>query len=213
MTGRRPKFFLRWKVRIKSRWHDKSRPKSLEQIAGAMGFNIWKMASTTANKMYNDGFNFRDNAQLLDVIGEYVIFLLQLTDRMAYEQLDGEDRQQFTSSVARHLIGSMVENRIEELGPGDYQAPFIDKLNQRLDAYSEFSLVDGNPSYPMLRYLGDQVEALMGGTQNKWIKETVMEVVAPELIKTLKRGIDPLLASREGEESAEENQAEPRQPQ
>ena len=198
-------------MRIKSRWHDKSRPKSLEQIASAMGFNIWKMASTTANKMYNNGFNFRDNAQLLDVIGELVIFLLQLTDRVAYEQLDDEDRQQFTSGVARHLIGTMVENRVEELGPGDYQAPFIDKLNQRLDAYSEFSLVDGNPSYPMLRFLGEQVEALMGGTQNKWVKEQVMEVEAPELIKSLKRGIEPLLASREEDESSSgESQTESR---
>lgn len=195
-------------MRIKSRWHDKSRPKSLEQIASAMGFNIWKMASTTANKMYNDGFNFRDNAQLLDVIGEFVIFLLQLADRVAYEQLDEADRQQFTSSVARHLVGTMVENRVEELGPGDYQEAFINTLNQRLDGYSEFSLVEGNPSYPMLRYLGDQVEALMGGTQNKWVKEQVMEVEAPELVKTLKRGIEPLLASREGDETASEGQSD-----
>ncbi len=198
-------------MRIKSRWHDKSRPKSLEQIASAMGFNIWKMSSTTANKMYNDGFNFRDNAQLLDVIGEFAIFLLQLADRVAYERLDGEERQQFTSSVARHLIGTMVENRVEGHGPGDYQAPFIDKLNQRLDAYSEFSLVDGTPSYPMLRYLGEQVDALMGGTQNKWVKEQVMEVEAPELVKTLKRGIEPLLSSREGDDNAEgDSQKEPR---
>lgn len=197
-------------MRIKSRWHDKSRPKSLEQIASAMGFNIWKMASTTANKMYNDGFNFRDNAQLLDVIGEFVIFLLQLADRVAYEQLDEADRQQFTSSVARHLVGTMVENRVEELGPGDYQEAFINTLNQRLDGYSEFSLVEGNPSYPMLRYLGDQVEALMGGTQNKWVKEQVMEVEAPELVKTLKRGIEPLLASREGDETSGEGQSDSR---
>jgi len=194
-------------VRIKSRWHDKSRPKSLEQIASAMGFNIWKMASTTANKMYNDGFNFRDNAQLLDVIGEYVIFLLQLADRVAYERLDDEERQQFTSLVARHLINTMVENRVEELGPGDYAQAFIDTLNQRLDGYAEFSLVEGNPSYPMLRYLGDQVEALMGGTQNKWVKEQVMEVEAPELVKTLKRGIEPLLASRAGEEGGADEAA------
>lgn len=194
-------------MRIKSRWHDKSRPKSLEQIASAMGFNIWKMASTTANKMYNDGFNFRDNAQLLDVIGEYVIFLLQLADRVAYERLDDEERQQFTSLVARHLINTMVENRVEELGPGDYAQAFIDTLNQRLDGYAEFSLVEGNPSYPMLRYLGDQVEALMGGTQNKWVKEQVMEVEAPELVKTLKRGIEPLLASRAGEEGGADEAA------
>jgi hypothetical protein len=189
-------------VRIKSRWHEKSRPKSLEEIAGAVGFNIWKMASTTANKMYNAGFNFRDNAQLLEVIGEFAIFLLQLSDRVVYERMDDAERQEFTSSLARHLIGTMVDNLVEELGPGDYQATFVDKLNQRLDGYAEFSLVDGAPSYPMLRYLGEQVEALMGGSQNKWVKEQVMEVEAPELIKTLKRGLEPLLESHRGDEGA-----------
>lgn len=187
-------------MRIKSRWHEKSRPKSLEQIASAIGFNIWKISSTTANKMYNAGFNFRDNAQLLEVIGEYAIFLLQLSDRVVYERMDEAERQQFTSTVARHLIGTMVDNMVEELGPGDYQAPFIDKLNQRLDGYAEFSLVEGAPSYPMLRYLGDQVEGVMGGTQNKWVKEQVMEVEAPEMIKNLRRGLDPLLESRMGDE-------------
>jgi len=36
-----------------------------------------------------------------------------------------------------------------------------------------------------------------------------MEVEAPELVKTLKRGIEPLLASREGDETGED-QAEAR---
>lgn len=183
-------------MRIKSRWHNKSKQKSVEEIAGAMGFNIWKMASTTANKMYSTGFNFSSNEQLLEVIGEYVMFLIQVSDRLVYEELSADERQRFVSALALHLVRTMADNMVEEMGPGDYAQPFIDRLNERLDTYSEFSFTDG-PSYPMLRYLGEQIEKIMGGGQNKWVTEQVMEVEAPELVKTLKRGLESLIGTRE----------------
>lgn len=192
-------------ARIRTRWHNKQKPKSIETIAGAMGMNIWKMASGTANKMYNEGFNFKSNAQLLDLIGEFVIFLIQFSDRIAYEELDAEQRQRFTQALAGHLIGTMVENQIEELGPSDeYQRAFIEKLNHHLDGYSEFSVVNGDPSYQMLRYLGTLAEKVMGGTDNKWVIEHVMEVEAPVLVRQLKEGMAKILPQAQpADESAE----------
>jgi hypothetical protein len=180
-------------ARIRTTFHNKQKPKSIETIAGVMGMNIWKLAAATANKMYNDGFNFKSNAQLIDVIGEIVIFLLQLADRIAYDQLSAEGRGRFTQALAAHLIQTMVDNQLEELGAGDYREPFVDKLNQRLDGYAEFSVVDGNPSYQMLRYFATSVDAVMGGEDNKWVLETVMEVEAPALIKPLREGMAKLL--------------------
>ena len=183
-------------ARIRSRWHNKGKQKSIEDIAGAMGFNIWKLASGAANKMYSTGFNFTSNGQLLEVIGEYVIFLLQASDRIVYSELDEEERQRFTNALALHLVRTMADNMVEELGPGDYAQPFIDKLNERLDGYAEFSFGEG-PSYPMLRFLGEHVDRIMGGEQNKWVKEQVMEVETPELMKALSQGLKNLLESRE----------------
>ena len=180
-------------ARIRTKFHNKQKPKSVETIAGAMGMNLWKLASGAANKMYSDGFNFKDNAQLLDVIGEFGIFLLQLADRIAYEELSQEERMRFTQALAGHLIQTMLENQLEELGEGDYQGPFVEKLNQRLDAYSEFSMVDGGPSYQMLKYFATSVDAVMGGQDNKWVIETVIEVEAPAIIKPLKEGMEKLL--------------------
>jgi hypothetical protein len=180
-------------ARIRTKFHNKQKSQSVETIAGAMGMNIWKLASGTANKMYSDGFNFKNNAQLLDVIGEFVVFLLQLADRIAYDQLPAEGRGRFTQALAAHLIQTMVDNQIEELGAGDYQGPFVEKLNQRLDNYSEFDAVGGNPSYQMLRYFATSVDAVMGGEDNKWVLETVIEVEAPAMIKPLKEGMEKLL--------------------
>ena len=192
-------------ARIRTRWHNKQKPKSIETIAGAMGMNIWKMASGTANKMYNEGFNFKSNAQLLDLIGEFAIFLIQLSDRIAYEELDPEQRQRFTQALASHLVGTMVENQVEELGPSDeYPGAFIEKLNHHLDGYSEFSVSGGDPSYQMLRYFGTLADQVMGGSDNKWVIEHVMEVEAPVLVKQLKEGMEKLLPQAQpADENAE----------
>ena len=179
-------------ARIKSKFH-KNKPKSIETVAGAMGMNVWKLASDTANRMYGSGFNFKDNAQLLDVIGEFCIFMLQLADRIAYDKLSPEERIRFTQALAAHLIRTMIENQVEELGEGDYQDAFVEKLNQRLDAYSEFNVTDGDPGYPMLRFFGTNVDAVMGGEDNKWVIETVIEVESHAVIKPLKDSIAKLL--------------------
>lgn len=192
-------------MRIKSKWH-KNKQKSTEEIAGALGFIIWRIASTTVNKMYNEGFNFSSNRQLLDVIGEFIAFLIQVADREAYERLSEEERQRFIMALASHLITTMVDNLQEELGEGDYKAAFIDTLNQRLEAYSEFNYSDGMPSYPFLRYLGTCVDAVMGGEENKWVIEQVIEVEAPDVLKTFKKGFNDLLSQNEqavGEEGSE----------
>ncbi len=193
-------------ARIRTRWHNKSKPKSIETIAGAVGMNIWKMASGTANKMYNEGFNFKSNAQLLELIGEFSIFLIQLSDRIAYDALEAEQRQRFTQALAGHIIGTMVENQNEELGLDErYAAAFIEKLNHHLDGYSEFAVSNGDPSYQMLRYFGTLADKVMGGSDNKWVIEHVMEVEAPVLVKQLKESLEKLLPqAQSGDEEAEE---------
>ena len=195
-------------ARIRSKFHSTKKPKSVETIAGAMGMNIWKLSADTANKMYAAGFNFKDNAQLLDVIGEFTIFLLQLADRIAYQELAQEERMRFTQALAAHLTQTMVENQIEELGAGDYQGAFVEKLNQRLDAYSEFGLVDDSPGYPMLRFFGTSVDAVMGGEDNKWVIETVIEVEAPIVIKPLKESMAKLLPQALPAQGEDESAAE-----
>jgi hypothetical protein len=196
-------------ARIRTRWHKTSKPKSPETIAGAMGMNIWKMASGTANKMYSEGFNFKSNAQLLDVIGEFSIFLMQLSDRIAYDHLDEEQRQKFTQALAAHLVTTMMENQVEELKghPADYQKAFIEKLNHHLEGYSEFAVNDGEPSYQMLRYFGTLCDEVMGGSDNKWVIEHVMEVEAPPFIKQVRESMEKLLPQMMPAEEGEEGSA------
>jgi hypothetical protein len=189
-------------ARIRSRWHNKSAPKSIETIAGVAGMNIWKMASGSATKMYNEGFNFKNNAQLIDFISELAIFLFQLADRKAYEMVDEEQRGRFTQALAKHLINTVVENQVEELkgDPATYREAIVEKLNHHLEGYAEFAAANGEPSYPMLRYFGTLCDEVLGGEDNKWVIEQVMEVEAPPLVKQLGQNIESLLATPQEED-------------
>lgn len=180
-------------MRIKSKWHKKDKPKSLEELASVLGFITWRAAQERADKMYAAGFNFASQAQLLAVVGEFAVFLLQLADRLAYERLDDEPRQRLMGALAQHLVRTLVDNLTEVAGAGDHRAAVVARLNERLEAYAEFGFADGQPSYQALRYLGQCVDEVMGGEANKWVIEQVVDIEAPEAVKNLKKGMNDLL--------------------
>jgi hypothetical protein len=183
-------------VRIKSKWHNKSKAKSVEEIAGALGFITWRIAANAVNKMYTSGFDFTSNKQQLDVIAEFLAFLVQAADRRVHDIMDDEERRRFITALALHVAGTLEDNLREEVAPGDYRADFINLLNERMEAYSEFNFVDGVPSYPSMRYFATGVDAVMGGEENKWVIEQVIEVEAPEAMKNFNRAINDLLEGR-----------------
>lgn len=186
-------------MRVHSRWYNKDKSASTEEVAGALAFAAWRIAQRVVNKMYNAGFNYRSNVQQLAVIGEFLIFLIQVADRLAYEELEDEERVRFVTELAHQLAGTLADNMADEAGPGDYRASFIERLNERAEAYAEFGFAGGEPSYPFLRYLGTCVDQLMGGQENKWVIEHVMEVEAPAAVKTLRRAFYNLLEGRKTE--------------
>lgn len=184
-------------MRIKSKWHKKDRPKSIEEQASVLGFILWRIAQERANKMYMAGFNFTAQGQLLAVVGEFGIFLLQLTDRMLHARMPDEERLPLMGALAQHLIRTMVDNLTEDFGPADYRGGFVDKINQRMDDYADFGFADDQPGYQALRYLGQSVDEVLGGEQNKWAIEQVVEIEAPAAIEALKKGMKDILASLE----------------
>ena len=97
-------------VRVKSKFHRQDKPKPIETVAEALGYNSWKIADKTVDNLYCEGFNFKSRAQILDVVGEFVTFMLQVADRLAYERMDDEQRQRFIGAMASRIIAAMVDN-------------------------------------------------------------------------------------------------------
>ena len=181
-------------VRVKSKWSNKGKQRTLFETGGALAFILWRIAQQGLLNLENEGFQTDTRSQRMDVIAEFLAFLVHLTDRYKSEALDANERQEFISSVAKHLANTMQENRADVEGGGDYRGPLIALLNERSASYAECPMPDGEPGYAMKRYLGECITAVMGEKDNQWITDQVMEIEVPETIKPLNKALRELFS-------------------
>jgi hypothetical protein len=166
----------------------------MAEIGGAAAFILWRIAQQGLLNLENEGFQTDTRSQRLDVMSEFVAFLVHLADRLKAGQLELDERTEFITSLARHLADNMQENRTEAQGRGDYRKALINLLNERAADYAEFSMPDGEPGYAMRRYFGENVRAVMGEKDNQWITDQVMDVEVPEALPPLKKALRELFS-------------------
>ncbi|MCP3868480.1 MAG: hypothetical protein GY703_10360 [Gammaproteobacteria bacterium] len=175
-------------VRIKSQWYDEDAERSLEEIAGAIAFNGWKIAMEKAINLHGENFVYENDQQRLAVIAEYLIYEIQIVERQTHGALDNEQRRTLITSLALRLADHMQENGKDLLGPGEHATAFVELLNRRAEEYSELSFTEDGPSYPFLRHLGFVIQQIMGASQeNRWVIDQVMDKDGLEVYKQLKR--------------------------
>jgi len=182
-------------LRIKSHWHDDDAERSLEEIAGALAYISWRIAKDRAINLHGQDYLYESDEQRFGVIMEYLIFQLQIIDRLAIMelQLSDEDRQQLVVAVAKHLAGHLHDNSVDIFGPGDYVGPFIRKLNQRSNEYAEFKYTQDGPSYALMRHLGYEIQQVMGESQeNRWVIDQVMDKDGGEIDREVRRAVSNL---------------------
>jgi hypothetical protein len=183
-------------VRIKSHWHKTDQPKPVEEVAGALGFIGWRIGLNAIDRMEKAGFRFFSNTQRLHVLGEFVAFLVQVADRTVYGELDEDERTRFITAFAKHMAGSWADNYKDIAGgrPSDYKGDFIRLLNDRLSEYAEFGYSEDGPTYGMLRLFGEKVEAVLGGGENRWALEHIVEMEAPDAVRMLRKSLEDLFS-------------------
>jgi hypothetical protein len=177
-------------MHIKSRWNKRAKKQSIEDIAGALGFISWKIATNGVLELENKGYKTESNAHRLQIIGEFLAFLLQVADRLAYDQMENEKRQRFITALAIHMADTFADNQRDMLGEGEHRKTFIDLLNQRADDYAKLNFRDGEAGFDFRRYFGEQVAAVMA--EKHFVSQQVMDIEGPEAIKTLKKGMRDL---------------------
>jgi len=182
-------------LRIKSHWHDDDQERSVEEIAGAIAYIIWRIAKDKAITLHGEDFVYIDDRQRMDVIIEYVIFQLNITDRLAnirYE-MDDEARKELIYATTKKLAAHVHGNSLDLFGEGDHIGPFVARLNERGQEYSELNYADDGPSYPFLRHMGYCIQQIMGDKgENRWVIDQVMDKDGPDVVKQLSRAIDNL---------------------
>ncbi len=187
-------------IRIKNRWHRSKRNdvshKDFAANAGALAFIVWRLAVEHARELHREGYDYASDRERIAVICEYCAFALQLVDRLVHHEVDDEARAELITTLGRRLADQMHDNMVDIAGPGDYRAPFVLLINERIEEYARFGFDPDEPDFPMLRFFGSQVMQAMGVSQtNRWVLDQVMEISAPELHRKIVSSVENLLTT------------------
>jgi hypothetical protein len=178
-------------MRIKSQWFRSERPKSVPEIAGALAFIVWRIAQQVLRNMRRADFQIEPGPRYFDFLAEWLIFLIQSADRLAFERL-GDARTEFTTVLANRVGEILADNRNELLADrsaSDHKEQFIELLNLRLGDYADFNEID----YGCMRYLAGLLSHIVGPHDTVWVHDQVMEIEAPQASDTVHRGFCGLL--------------------
>jgi len=174
-------------LRVKSHWHNEDSERSMQEIGGAIAFNAWRLALETTKSLNTEQFIFENDQQRLDVISEYLIFIIQLTDRLTHKMVNEEQRQALIGAIVLKSSEHLQDNSQDAFGEGDYQSPFVALFNHRGGEYAEFKLTSEGPSYPFIRHLGFCVQQIMNvADENRWVIDQVMDIDAPKIYRQIR---------------------------
>ncbi len=179
-------------IRVNTRWRSKG-PKTLGDRASVVGVTIWRVAHDTGKHMEKEEFRITSDAQYTALLTEIIAFLVQVTDRILYGRLSEEDRATFMNALGQHLARTMQSNLADFLEAGDHTPAFIGTLNARAGDYAEFDFGDTGPGYGFVRYLGEKAAEVMAVTDSRWVIEHVMEIEAPQALRTVVRVIGEVM--------------------
>ncbi len=185
-------------MRIKSKWFKADREHTPAELAGAVAFNISRIAENALKNTRKAKFDIEIGPQYFDFLREFLVFLILVADRLAYRQFSPDDRATFTSALANHVGATYAENqsRLMEREFGECKQKFIDALNERAGEYAEFDYTEKGPEYAFLRYLAYCMDQIMLEKDSGWIIDQIISIEAPEAIDMLEGNFKDLLHAK-----------------
>ncbi len=171
-------------MRIKSQWFKSDREKTSKEIAGALAFTIWRIADNALKNTRKANFEIAIGSQYFLFLTEFLVFLIQVSDRIAYHQLTAEIRFEFTSVLANRVAETLAENQSRLMGNSiaEHKQNFIGKLNQRAGEYADFNYGIDGPEFAFTRYLAFCIREVMDEKDVEWVIDQMMSIEAPEAV-------------------------------
>jgi len=180
-------------VRLKTRWHNKEATHSFDQIAGALAYNIWKIAMNGVLNLEKADFETNSLKHRMEIIAEYLAFSVHLVDRMTYEQFDENERVAFMTELVGKCAKHYEDNMRDIMGGGDYRKDFIELVNRRMAEYAECDYsAENGPSFGMKRIFSDFVKEVLNEKDKQWIGQQIIDAEAPDILKHLRRAMPNL---------------------
>lgn len=177
------------RIRIKTKWSNKEREVSAEEIVGVLAFNAWKIGMNAMLEIENNEFDVDRQMQRVAIISEIQILLVHALDRIVYESVNDEDRMVLITTFAKKLSDHVHDNARDFQGPGDYRTPFIEKLNERMEDYAGTKWDNENkvPGFSMSHEFATHVANELGPRDNKWALDYIQQVLLPEIMQTFNK--------------------------
>ncbi len=176
-------------MRIKSHWFKSEREKTPQEIAGALAFTIWRIADNALKNTRKANFEIAIGPQYFIFLTEFLVFLIQVADRIAYRQLPSEVRFELTSALANRVAETLAENQSRLMGDSIavHKQHFIDKLNQRAGEYADFNYGSDGPDFAFTRYLAYCMREVMDEKDVEWVIDQMMSIEAPEAVDMVEK--------------------------
>lgn len=183
-------------MRIKSQWFKSDREKTQQEIAGAMAFTIWRIADNALKNTRKAKFEIAIGAQYFSFLSEFLVFLIQVADRIAFRELPAEARYAFTSTLANRVAETLAENqaRLMDDASTDHKQVFIDKLNLRAGEYAGFNYGPEGPEFAFTRYLAYCMREVMDEKDAEWVIDQMMSIEAPGAVEMVEKTMKNLFA-------------------
>ena len=183
-------------LRVKTTWFKKEgEQRDPTEVATVIASILWRLCDRAIDNLSHADFDIITPQRGFRIIGELACFLVHYVDRLAFNRMDDEQRQEVVSAVGLRLAEIMEENILDfsdgEKDPEyDYQAGFIELINRRMGDYSEFDFPEDKASFPALRFLSLQIREVMEQSDQTWIQDQIMDIEMPEMMGTVKKSVE-----------------------
>lgn len=184
--------------RTRSRFFDKAKAREPATLASVAAFTAWRLGLATIRQMRSAQFEIEASPQYFAVLREYLVFLIQVADRLALARLALPERRQFTVSMAKRLAELLAENQSRLLGEDEaaLRRAFIDLFNRRGDDYAPLDFGEGEGEcVAFMRLASVALLDAVAPQDRAWVADQVMSYEAPGAVRTLRKVLDDLVGT------------------
>jgi hypothetical protein len=192
-------------MRVRSRWFRRGTQRPPEDIAQAAAFVAFRLAQDALARMRRAGYDLAPGEPYFAFLAEFLAFLVQVADRIAFARGDAAWRAAFTTALANRAGATLADNAADLLGldAASVKARFVGRVNGRGDDYAHCGYDAAGPSYAFLRCAGNLVGDTLVAHERSFGASQVTDIEAPRAAAALARALDNLLAAATRERAAD----------